>query len=236
MVVANVVEALDIDGDDSVDIVVAVEQAFGIKITDSEAEACQTVGDLFRVICAHVPTVERSDAIPCLTAATFRELRRVIRLIEPSLDLRPATLLSSFAGHHDHREWHAHLKNTSGLSVPDPSLTVPSMVGGLTLYGIAAAGAVATFGHDAAGFFVAALLAPAAGFIVHSYGRRTWDANRTLGDLARETAAYSLGQIAKAHGAVRTRELWEALVIVLRPFSRHTGLFAHETRFFAKQK
>lgn len=235
MATPYVVEALDIDADDSVDIVVTVEQAFGIKISDSEAEACQTVGDLFRVVCAHIPTVERSDTITCMTAVTFRELRRAIRSLEPALDLRPATRLSSFAGRRDHRDWHAHLKETSGLSVPHPTLTVRSMIVGLTLFGIVVAGVVATFGYGAAGLFVVASLSVPAGFLIQHYGRRSWDANRTLGDLARETAAFNVGQTVKAKGAIRTRELWEALLIVLRPYARRSGECGHETRFFTKQ-
>ncbi len=74
------IDALDIDPDDDVEIVLEVEAAFGITISESDAAGCETVGDLFKVVCAHVPTVERSDHLPCPTAQAFTALCRAIRL------------------------------------------------------------------------------------------------------------------------------------------------------------
>ncbi|MHB1561627.1 MAG: hypothetical protein ACYC61_29610 [Isosphaeraceae bacterium] len=62
-------------GLDSVELVMEMEETFGITIPDEEAEKIQTVGQAYRYILAHLgePPLTQPG---CLSAATFYRLRR----------------------------------------------------------------------------------------------------------------------------------------------------------------
>jgi hypothetical protein len=60
-------------GLDSVELVMAVEEKFGISITDDEATNALTVGDLKRLVRAKLDV---SDAIACLTQRAFHLIRK----------------------------------------------------------------------------------------------------------------------------------------------------------------
>lgn len=61
----------------SFEIVLEVEEAFGISIPSDEAEKIRTVGDLHALILKLVSHCEHNSN-RCLSAATFYELRRAI--------------------------------------------------------------------------------------------------------------------------------------------------------------
>lgn len=226
--------ALDIDDDDAVPIVEAVEQAFGITISDSEAEICETVGGLFALVCAKLPTVDRSDHLPCLTAATFRAIRRALLARCPKLDVRPDTRLVSFIKRQDHREWRTYLASETGLSIPQPVLR------GFFVYVfgfVTAAWCLIQFvGYSFASLSAVCLLGWLISKMVSRYGRWIWEDIDTIGDLARKTAVLNVAQAVKKHGAVRKGEAWQALVTLLQGFSTRNGNIGPETRFFARRR
>ncbi|AWN55108.1 hypothetical protein [Methylobacterium sp. 17Sr1-1] len=227
------IDSLDIDPDDDVEIVLVVEGAFGITISEGEAEKCETVGDLFEVVRAHVPMVERSDDLPCLTARAFYALRRAILLRHPDRDLRPETYLTRFAGTRDHAGWHAHLVAETGLNIPSPSISGRVLGTGFAAFALAAAVTGKMLGDG--GQVLAACLLEGAVIValVRRYAPPSWEAASTLGDLARGAALQSIAQVVAGHGAIRRREAWGALVTVLRPYARRTGRIGPDTRFFA---
>lgn len=226
--------ALDIDDEDAVPIVEAVEQVFGVTISDSEAETCETVGGLFALVCAKLPTIDRSDHLPCLTAATFRPIRRALLARCPDLDVRPDTRLVSFIKGHDHREWRTYLASETGLSIPQPVLR------GFFVYVLGFATMawclIQFVGYGFASFFAVCLLGWLISKMVSRYGRWIWEDIVTVGDLARKTAALNVAQAVKKHGAVRKGEAWQALVTLLQGFSPRTGNIGPETRFFARRR
>jgi len=59
-------------GLDSVELLMGVEESFGIDISNAEAETIVTVGDLFRAVLSHLPAGDQSEA------AVWDQLRRVI--------------------------------------------------------------------------------------------------------------------------------------------------------------
>ena len=69
-------------GLEGVEIVLAVEETFGIAIPDAEASRMQTPNELIAFIEAHVPTVCSRD---CLTQHLFYRLRRGFRSVIPAL-------------------------------------------------------------------------------------------------------------------------------------------------------
>ena len=50
-------------GLDSVELIMAVEEAFGIEIANAEAETIVTVGDLLQIVLHHLPESERSETV-----------------------------------------------------------------------------------------------------------------------------------------------------------------------------
>jgi hypothetical protein len=62
-------------GFDAVELVMTVEEAFGLKIPDAQAEKIRTVGDLKHWVLARLNVVE-DETSRCLSAATFYGFRR----------------------------------------------------------------------------------------------------------------------------------------------------------------
>ncbi|GIW97730.1 MAG: acyl carrier protein [Pirellulaceae bacterium] len=75
-------------GLDGVELLMDVEEHFGISIQDAEAEAMGTVGDLISLISARLSAAQR---IECPTARAFFDLRRLVRTVatDDSLRIRP---------------------------------------------------------------------------------------------------------------------------------------------------
>ena len=100
-------------GLDGVELVMETEDEFGITITDEEAEACRTVGDLHRLVChkLRVPTRE------CWSRVAFYEVRRrLVGLLGCSTrDLRPSTRLAHLVPEHDRRKICAEVPGASKL-------------------------------------------------------------------------------------------------------------------------
>lgn len=84
-------------GLDGVELIIAIEEEFGIDIADSEAEKLFTAGDIFELL---KTKVARSDPGVCLTQQTFYKLRRALienyglKRHEIKLDTKMCDLLS----------------------------------------------------------------------------------------------------------------------------------------------
>jgi hypothetical protein len=63
-------------GLDTVEIVMEIEETFGITIPDEDAEKIQTIGDAYRYIIARLEFPEVPG--PCLTSAAFCNFRRTL--------------------------------------------------------------------------------------------------------------------------------------------------------------
>lgn len=62
---------------DDIDLIEDVEGAFGFQLSDCDLSHCRTVGDLFELVKARLPT--RGLVGNCATAMTFYRLRRAIQ-------------------------------------------------------------------------------------------------------------------------------------------------------------
>ncbi|SFJ67429.1 hypothetical protein SAMN05216304_111116 [Bosea sp. OK403] len=228
-------DALEVDDDDSVSIVEEVEKAFGITLSDAEATACNTVGDLFALVCTKVPTVSGSDQLPCLTASAFRAIRRAIRFRKPTSQIRPDTRLDSVIDGDDHRAWRDYLTSHTGLRLPVPSLQKSSIL--FAGFVIISGSAILVMGLSVPKLFLAGVIGLSAALAIqYRYGRRTWSEFDTIGDLAREASALSIAQAIRANGSVRKVEAWSALVALVAPFSQRNGDIGTRTRFFTERR
>lgn len=62
-------------GLDAVEIVMEVEESFGITIPEDRAGNVRTVGDLYAIVLDLTKDINRDNSV-CVTASTFRSLRR----------------------------------------------------------------------------------------------------------------------------------------------------------------
>jgi len=102
-------------GMDSVEIVMDVEDHFGISIQDSEAEQVQTVGDLVALVHARLAAAQREY---CPTLPAFLSLRRATRvaLADESARLRPRDAVTTILSPTQRRALWKQLPDLMGTS------------------------------------------------------------------------------------------------------------------------
>ncbi len=90
-------------GLDGVELVMAVEEKFGIAISDEEAQEMRTVGDMYQCV---MNKVAISDRASCLTQKAFHLLRRAARELfdVPRNQFRPDTQLNKIVPRRSRRE------------------------------------------------------------------------------------------------------------------------------------
>ncbi len=104
-------------GLDGVELVLEVEETFGITIADSEAGAIRTVGDLEQLVLSRVANGRGSA---CLSLPAFCQVRRAVRetVCQPALRLRPSTRFDRVATASDLRRLWKRLHELLGTSPP----------------------------------------------------------------------------------------------------------------------
>jgi hypothetical protein len=215
------------DGDD-LELLQAIEAAFGVRLTNAEAGACITVGNLHDVLLQRVHHVDRG-ALPCLSAIAYRRLKRAIEKRVPEAKVRPQTPLADIVKIGQVAGWWRHLAGEAGLRLPrlgiggwgfativvlllSPLALLP-WLGKLSFARLLASGPLAV---------VLGWCLPA-----HLPSRY-----RTVGDLARATAAMNISSLSWPAGAMRTRDVWDALETIIRDNLLWEGPLDRETRFF----
>jgi hypothetical protein len=223
---------LGLAGDlDDVELIQAVEAAFGVRLSNDELTRLQTVGDLRDLLQAHVRHVERGD-LPCVTAAAYRRLRSAIRKRRPELLLHPKTPMRSFIGRSDARDWWQYLEGEAALALPQLTLSIP---GALVVVALVVS-PVAVFYFAGSSFGILSLpLLPAAGWLSRRLGRNLPREPETLGALARVAAAKNISSLSWPAGVVRTKDIWSSLEAIIRDELSFPGPIRPETRFFPKR-
>ena len=109
-------------GMDGVEIVMDVEDHFGISIQDSEAEHVRTVGDLVSLVHARITAAQREH---CPTLRAFFSLRKVTRGVfgDDSLRIRPRDAVTNVLSPRQRAELWARLPDL--LGTPPDSLRRP---------------------------------------------------------------------------------------------------------------
>lgn len=228
-------KAMEIDDDDDVSIIEEVEKTFGLTISDAEAIACETVGDLFALVCSKVPVVDLGGQLPCLTASAFRAIRRAIQLRKPTLHVRPDARLDSIIDGRDHRDWRDYLTSHTGLRFPNPSLQNFNVL--LAGFVSVSGGVFLLIGISIPNLFLAGVIGLIATIVIgRRYSQWAWSDFDTIGELARQATALSIAQAIRANGSIRKVEAWNALIAVVRPFSQRTGEIGPQTRFFSERR
>ena len=108
-------------GMDSVELVLRTEDEFSITISDDEAAAAVTVGDLYNLV------LSKLDLTPgCLTSKAFYLTRRALveALGVPRRSIRPATRLSPLLSDDTRRTQWRQIREAIGLATP--ALRIPA--------------------------------------------------------------------------------------------------------------
>jgi hypothetical protein len=234
---------LNIDGDDfSWDLPANIERAFGIKLTDEEINSFETVGDMFTIVKGNLNTVERSDALPCFTAAAFYALRRAMAELDPPLEVGPKSSLKHLGAAKNLPEIWRKVEERSGLALPPLVISVTTAIGGLgTSFGPLAAwlwfhaslsSVLVAFLGFIASIAIGVLLTLALSHFTRRY--IPYDL-RTFGNLAEATAKLNIGTYATRFGAIRSRDVWSSLIYIVGQYGSLTTPINSETRFFPKK-
>lgn len=204
---------LGLAGDlDDIDMLEDVEAAFGFRVSDEELAHCRTVGDLFQVIEARLPSETSGEN--CATSMCFYRLRRTI---QPRVEvrLRPNTPIGELR-RLSVRDMYRIIKGECGLGPPPPTLS---------LWGCIALVLVLALPLAAVALGFEWWIAVASGVVAAASYRlapiRYPKSVQTFGDLVRQVSSRSIGTLSKQGARLRTPEAWAAFRDVL---SDHTAL------------
>ena len=119
-------------GLETVELVMDVEESFGISIPDEKAQDIVTVGDLFEFVKSRA---KLAPAGTCLTAATFYDVKRALRDRGISQRFGPSTHLADILPSADRRSFWNSLGSGMQLKLPEleRSKSVSYINAGMTL-------------------------------------------------------------------------------------------------------
>jgi len=239
-------DTIGLTGDlDDVETLRSVEDLFGMKVTDREAEQTLTVGQLYDLI--ESKTGGRTEV--CLSQLAFYRLRRAFRELGIAAAVTPATPVSvvrNIQPHSIHASWKT-LTRQSTLELPAleapclfrpvslpkwPTIAVLSVLGFATL----------VVWLDVLGlppwilFVLLFAMMPLVAGLDFLRWRIVGDIPRrvvTIGDLAREAAGHSFGELSRGR-KTGPSDRWFALLALLRQISGYQPKIARDTTFFAQ--
>lgn len=222
-------------GLDGLELILRVEDAFGINIPNEEASRIVTIGDMYQSI---LPKLRGNYSAQCLTARAFYRLRQALigEGVATRSAVRPQTPLDQAVPPRTRRRLWPVL--TRRLELKLPALRRPSW---LTLGILVAVGLWMALGLPAVerwaalpslwvyGIGVAALCLA---FMATRPFATTPRGCTTVGDLARTMARDNFAAISRDLATVNEKEVWESLVGIISDDLgvRQTDLKA-ETRF-----
>jgi hypothetical protein len=207
---------LDLDPEwGAIDLIEEVEEAFGIKIADKEAEQCETVGDLYIAVCAHVPEWDTQSG-KCSSSMTFYKIRRALDP-DRTTGLTPRTVLT---GSDRPAKLFGMLASKTGLRLPEADQTWLGKAGGLVFtFGLIAVIATLLMGHWAVSGLM--LVIGALGGVVGWMDRGKLPPGiSTVADLVRRTAPLNTPGLRTEGG--RPSDRWSILVALAAEHSSLT--------------
>ncbi len=219
------------DGDD-VHVVVDVEKAFGVKIADSEAERCETMGKLFDVVLRKIASA-RETGLRCPTAVAFYRLRAGLRDCGFTEPITPESNLAEFFRQRGAERVRSALRAKAGFDLPDLVFSSGSRAVLTILWTLGAALSLAAW--SLLPLLVAGCLAAGLAFVLP---RALRPQVASMRDFTLACTAWNYGKLSEMCGGARPRDVWNALVFVVRESSGsgYRGPIDRDTRFFPATK
>ncbi|XLS27647.1 phosphopantetheine-binding protein [Flavobacteriaceae bacterium M23B6Z8] len=104
-------------GLDSVELVMSIEDKFGIRIKDSEAEKIYTIQDFADIV---FNRISKNPTDKCLTQIVFYRIRKALRNLTSTVkEIRPDMKISEFFTQSELKEKWSQLKTEVELELPD---------------------------------------------------------------------------------------------------------------------
>lgn len=197
---------LDLDPEwGAVDLIEEVEGAFGIEISDTEAEQCETVGHIYAVVSAHLPDWDAQSG-KCSSSMTFYKIRRALDP-DRATAISPRTVLTRCDSP---AKLFRMLACNTGLRLPEADQTWLGKTGGLLFtFGLIAVIVTLTVGHLAVSGLMLAFGALGGALEWIDRGKMP-PGITTVGDLVRRTAPLNVRRLRTEGG--RPSDRWSILV------------------------
>lgn len=209
-------------GLDTLELVLEVEEAFGVQIPDERAATIVTVGDLHDVLVEHLAKIPRESHI-CLSAATFYLIRRAVHdVLGRHVPIRPQDQTDVILPEDRRAEiWQA---LASHLQLRWPSLSRPIwLVWILSVTVAAASGAIACLAYATAGTVIAAVAGIGSAIVltmVSAMGTKSLATVprlpiATFRGLTHNVLALNFATLAARYRAWTSADIWRALSVLL---------------------
>jgi hypothetical protein len=202
--------SLGLDDDlDSVELLIAIERAFDIKISDQDAATVTTMGDLHDLVTSKL---DGAGGEKCRTSMAFYRVRRALRAVVGDMDIRRDTSLSEI--------WSRSPKLLFERAQPHCDLRLASLsstdvtgFGGLLIV-VMIFGAPILLVANVNGWLIFALAGglTAVGFLLTRLDPLAFGPMATVGDLAQRTATQNYGTLVGLGGRSDATAIWSALV------------------------
>jgi len=214
---------------DDVELLMAVEETFDIQISDREAEAVRTVGDLYDLVCSKI---EHDSKAACHSAHAFRRLRNAS--LAAAVPMRPSTHISELRGDFSAEDWCRTMSKRTGLDfdLPEWLPGVPYAFAALIFFPLIAVWVSwSDFGVGALLWLSLWLLFPVFRFAPTRLPQQI----KTVADLVRRSMGRNYTQLRDAAGSGNRSDIWLAICGLTREHTGHDGPIDRETTFFASQ-
>ncbi len=195
-----------------VDLLLSIEDAFGIDFETVRLEAVETLGDLHAVIVTHLS----ESTAPYESTRRFREFRRALEEVAPSpIRVRPSTEFETAIPARDRREVWRELARRTTFRLPRLTLPVPR--GSATLLLVMLAVSLALPGSGpVVGAGLLLTCAALVGLWRLDLGTRAPIGCRTL----RDVIYGSLAEDPPRPAGIQRAEAWGTLRALVAPYSR----------------
>lgn len=205
--------SLNLSGDgDEIDVIEAVEQAFGVRVENNEAEGILNVGDLFDLVIAKLGSTGSPKS--CLSSKTYYRLRRSLAAGGGEADFHPSIRLKDFQGPWKYpRNWLL-VEQETDLHILHPVVGLGTLVALISL-ALAISTSLSHPGYHIGHILFAicifsgiyTLLKPAFGFPLSD--------DCTVSDLVKTVAAQNFGKLVRENGGYRIAEAWDAITRII---------------------
>lgn len=221
---ADFMNSLNLVGDgDDVDLLVGVEAAFGITISDDEASRLRTVGDLFELV-----HMKAGSGNACLSGRAFLRLRADAG---GGRRLRPSTPVAALAGSMRGPEWWRAAGARTGLDL-DVAEWPPAISPAATLLGALplAIPLIWAFAGPQALWLLGSWVLLA--LLVRAAPSRLPAEIASVGDVVRRSMGRNYAALAARAGHGNKADLWLAVCGALRDATGYNGRIDRDTTFF----
>jgi acyl carrier protein len=206
-------------GLDSVELVLTVEETFGLSIPDDDAVEIDTVGKLYDYILTH-RFQGKQEA--CLSSVTFYKIRCAMMAVLniPRKDLRLSTKLSTLIPKHRHWIWN-NLEKTAALIFPKlkrpfwVNMLIILLGGGVTMWLVKLCPQMPLSTSLCLSFILFCIIGVILIFLATPLESVLQANCATVGDLTKSVLAKNYGKISKECDRVNAAELWDSLCSIV---------------------